>query len=277
LGGVHGHRGEDAHAGGDEVDGRAVVGEVGQGVVLLRAARRRRALAAGLPVGIGQGGDGDHLVIGGGNQVRRVLVVVAGGHDVGHASGHRGADRLVEDVVVGLAAVAVVGPGTPEAQVGDVDVVLRIAVGPGARDPVDPAQQLPGGAVALVVEDLHAVHVRPRRHADDPDVVVEGADRARGVRTVPVVVVVAAGLDAGGPAGHVQVGVPGVDAGVEHRHVDVDAGLLDAVDGGRLAHVGPHPLDAGRDDLPEGRDLLVGLHRLHQRIGPQGGGRRRAH
>src|SRR5205807_9544313 len=152
-------------------------------------ARRRPAAATGPAVGVGQRRHRDDLVVGGRDQMGGVLVVVAGGHHVGHALGHRGAHRLVEDVAVALTAVAVVGADAAQAQVGDVDVVVGIAVGAGRRDPLDAAEQLPGGAVALVVEDLDAVHVGARRHADDADVVVEGADGPGGVGAVPVVVV----------------------------------------------------------------------------------------
>src|SRR5204862_4292058 len=160
-GAVHRHRGIDAHAGGDEVDRRAVVGEVGQRVVFVGPAGGRPAVPARLAVGVGQGGDGDDLVVGGGDEMGGVLVVVAGGDDVGHALRHRLAHGLVEDVAVGRAAVAVVGADAAQAQVGDVDVVVGVVVGAGGGDPLDAAQQLAGGAVGVVVEHLDAVHACP--------------------------------------------------------------------------------------------------------------------
>jgi hypothetical protein len=93
------------------------------------------------------------------------------------------ADRLVEGVAVGEAAVAVVGTGLRDAHVDRLEErpvrVVRVALG---EDPVQ-AADVPGDqAVAIVVEDLDRPHTGARGDADDTEAVVDRRYRARDMR-----------------------------------------------------------------------------------------------
>ena len=104
-------RRQDAFARGHDVDVGAVVAEVGERVVLVVAAPREAAIApeaARLAVRVGEGRDGDDLVVAGRDVARRVVAVVGGRGDDRDAAGGDAADGLVERIVVGQAAVVVV-------------------------------------------------------------------------------------------------------------------------------------------------------------------------
>src|SRR5207244_6445418 len=148
----------------------------------------------------------------------------------GDAGGRHLAHRGVEGVVVGRAAVAVVGALTAEAHVDDLDVV-----GGGVlRHPVQAADDAGDVARPVGAEDPNGVERRAGRHADDTGDPLVGHDTGH-VGAVPVVVgrdgIAAAAAVAVTPAeqaaeeagrrrsavvaaGHVEVG-PVHDAGVE--------------------------------------------------------------
>src|SRR5436190_1824593 len=102
------------------------VGEAGGRVVLVLGAVGAGGgggQPAGLAVEVRHGRDGQDLVVGGRGRLGEVAPVVAGGGHDGDAGGRHLAHRGVEGVVVGRAAVAVVGALTAEAHVDDLDVV----------------------------------------------------------------------------------------------------------------------------------------------------------
>ena len=183
----------DALAGGHDVDVRAVIAEVGERVVLVVTAPREAAVAtepARPAIRIGQGRDRDDLVVARRDVVTRVVAVVGGRRDHRDPTGHDPADGLVQRVVVGQTAVAVVGAGLGDAHVHGFEEgprgIDRVALG---EDPVESADVPRDQAVPVVVEDLDPVDPGARGHADDTEAVVLGGDRAGHVR--PVVVPVA--------------------------------------------------------------------------------------
>ena len=93
-------------------------------------AAARRPLAARRAVSVGEGGDGDHFLVGGRHRGRRIAPLVAGGdddRDPGLVDDP--ADRAVQGIGVTADAVGAIAT---QAQVDDVD---RAAVG---VDPVEP-------------------------------------------------------------------------------------------------------------------------------------------
>ncbi len=112
-------------------------------------------------------------------------------------------------------------------------------------DPVDPAQDPRVVGVAAAVEYPDRPQPHSGGHPDHADVVVERADDARHVRAVPDLVSPAAwACGAVVPADDVEIGVGGVDPGVDHGDVHIHAPVtpVDVAVGADA----PHP---GRDDL----------------------------
>ena len=258
---------EDALARGDEVDVGAVVGEVGERVVPVVAAPAPATIAAepaGLAVGVGQGRDRDHLVVGGRNPLGDRPRVVGGGGDHGDPAGDDAADRLVEDVVVGRPTAQVVATPAGDRHVHDLDEGPRRIDGVDlAGDPVEAADPPREVALALRVEDAHRPEPDARGDAHHAAAVVAGADRAGHVRAMPVPVAPGGtvGARAVVAAGHGELGVGRVDPGVVDGDVGVDADV-EAVDLGRGAGGSGDPVDAGGHRLAGqgllGPDPLVG-------------------
>ena len=269
-----GLRRPDALAGRDEIDVVAVVAEVRERVVLVVAAPRVAALparAAGFAVRIGEGRDRDDLVVGGRDLLAGIGVVVRGSGDHGHAPGDEPADGLVEDVLVGEAAVRVVLAGLGDAHVHRLEerpaAVVRVVPG---EDPVEPADVPREVAVAIAVEDLDRPEARARGDADDPEVVVERRDRAGDVRAVAVVVRPGRAIRAGTvvATGDVQVGVR-PDARVDDGDIRIHA-LVQAIDVGDERLLGADARHPGRDGLGGQVDDLVGDDRDDVGVTKQG-------
>ena len=96
------------------------------------------------------------------------MAVVGGGGDDRDPARHDAADRLVERVVVGVAAVAVVRAVLRDAHVDRLEErparVDRVTLG---EDPVEAADVPRDQPVAVVVEDLDAPHAGARGDPDD--------------------------------------------------------------------------------------------------------------
>jgi len=140
---------EDADARPGNIDVRPEVGEAGEEVgtdeFLVRDPAR-------LSVGVGDRRDGEDLVVSCGNESGGITAAIPGCHDVDDAFGHGATDRLVHDVVVCLAAVAVVGARSGQAHVYRRDVVGGVAIGACTSDEVDPAGHAREGTEAARIE-----------------------------------------------------------------------------------------------------------------------------
>ncbi len=105
----------------------------------------------------------------------------------------------------------------------------------------------------------------PGGHADDALTVVLRPDRARNVGAVAVAVVRQSLSDAVLGRDHREVRVVEVDAGVQHRDVDVHAARTVASDGSGNLRI--HTVHTGGGD-PRGRDEeSVGLNGGYPRVG----------
>ena len=232
---------EDAAPGCRDLDGRAPVREVGEGVVLVEAeAARRRREGAGKAVVVRHRRHGQYLCRPSGAVARCVGIVVSGGdRDRNPRVGHpvcRRVDRR--------------GCSTAEAQVRHFD---------GGRTrchPVHSGDDLRRRSGSVVAEDSDGPQSRAGCDSDDSDSVVERTDRARDVRAMAVSVTpagAAGGEERGAVrASHdVQIGVVGLNAGVDHSDINVDPLVVRSVDAnGRVV---------GRED-----SLYPGRHRLRR-------------
>src|SRR5215217_7517874 len=133
--------GENAHAGGGDVDVGAEVTEARQRIIRFRMGRCPQA--AGFPVGVGQGGDGDHLVVSRGYVFGRLIRFVSSSYHDRNASFHDPTDGGVERMTARAFAVR---PIPAEAHVDDLD---RLASG---GNPVQPADDRGPGAIPIGVK-----------------------------------------------------------------------------------------------------------------------------
>jgi hypothetical protein len=89
-----------------------------------------------------------------------------------------------------------------------------------AGDVVDPGNDVRPAPAAGAVEHLDRVEPDSRRDADDTSGIVDGADRARHVRSVPIAIPIRPAGELC-PAHDVQIRMGRVDAGVDDIGIDI--------------------------------------------------------
>ena len=219
---------------------------------------RQPIVAAANSVQISQRADRHDFGISGGNRIiRRVLqavrainvpAVIARGDHKNDPLGHAVADRRAQRGAVTDAA---------ETQVGHLDLSGVL------RDEINPLNHRPGGARPGVVHHLDRPQPRPRRNADDTDVVVDGRRDPGDVRamTVPVGALPGNETDIGED---IQIRMRR-DARVQNRNVRVDP-FVHAVDFCHRREMAADEFDARGDDLCGGKQLQFRLDRLDARV-----------
>ena len=154
----------------------------------------------------------------------------------------------MHDVLVCLAAVAVVGARSGQAHVYRRDVVGGVAIGACLGDEVDTAGHAREGTGTVRIEHLDRVEVGARRHTHDPDRVVNGGDRPGDVTAMSIVVRKRAAAEAVGASDHVEIGMRGIDTGINDRHVYADP-IVNPIDMRDGIEISVDAVDPGRKRL----------------------------
>ena len=265
---------EDGHARSDQVDIGAIVAEGRERVIGTPAQPLEdegRPVPAGLAVGIGEGGDGDHHVVSGRDAELGVHALVAGRNDDGGASGHQALDRRAESNERGVSGIlGTDGAGGAEAHVHYFDKLIPGAVG-GIRHPVQSSDNVGEGTAAGAIEHLHGPEAGARSNPHHIGPVVEGSDNPGYVGSMTSVVVAVEGGgrlggDQGDSADNHQVRVAEIDARVDDRDIHASA----VVGRVRSSRLGVNAVDTRGYGLTGSLNDQVCPHGLDARVPFQG-------